>query len=534
MNVRPETHAATHDPDRIWCNLSYDVAWEASPAGVIRCRTVLNRRGDIFKAVEGVNLRAVFCEGRKKSAHELLQEGRPIRHAEVRLPRAFGPERLYLTAGPVPGGGAAGTFCAVDPQSDEVFNGHLALLNHVTEARAREEDYRYEAEIMLQGLRVLLSQSTTAQKIRDLAGLAVSAIRGTAHIVLEVQRDGGIRSLADGTPPIKDGKALAPLWQSHPSPVSLHREGEVHTRQLRALVAKSDGDVAVIFLPVASDSIALVCASRRDGGFRPEDIGFASRFALVLRQALVLKDEQDKLVQAARLSALGQMSASLAHELRQPLNTISMAAQNLELMAENGPVSAETLTAKVSRILGQIERASQIMDRIRRFSRKGGGVFAEIDIAQLVEGVRLLMEHDVVAAGIRLVVDVPHGIRLCCDAIQIEQVLTNLVRNAMDALMGIGTVGKTDNGAITIRGRRTEGGTSLRVEDNGPGFPADVVRRPLETFYTSKGAEAGTGLGLSICHMIARHHAGDLEIGNSAGGAFVELRLPERSNTPKA
>ena len=149
----------------------------------------------------------------------------------------------------------------------------------------------------------------------------------------------------------------------------------------------------------------MICASRRSQGFLPEDIGFASRFALILKQALVLKDEQDKLVQSGKLSALGQMSASLAHELRQPLNTISVAAQNLEMMAEKGPVASDVLTQKITRILAQVERASQIMDRIRRFSRKGGGQQTEADLTELAQGVRLLMEHVLMPAGVTLEIE---------------------------------------------------------------------------------------------------------------------------------
>lgn len=530
MSAQTGSRIATTGPDQLWRDLNFDVTWEASPAGVIRCRSVLNRRRDIFEAVEGLDLRAVQCGSLGKNVHELLQQGRPIRHMEVRLPNMFGPERLYLTAGLLPDGGSAGTFCAIDPHSDEVFRGQLLLLDHVTESRAREEEYRREAEIMLQGLRVLLGSSPVSQKLETLADLIVEAIGGAAHAILEVHRDGRVRAIGAGGPKITDNKALSTLCRSNQSPVTLHKDGEEHTAQLRMLLDASRGDVALILLPVTSESIALVCASRRSEGFKPEDIGFASRFALILQQALMLKDEQEKLIQAARLSALGQMSASLAHELRQPLNTISVAAQNLELMAESGTVPGKTLASKAERIRQQVERASQIMDRIRRFSRKNGGAFSDVDISQLVEGVRLLMEPDLLAAGIRLEIDVPSDLHLQCDAIQIEQVLTNLVRNAMDALLGIGSAGKTADGVIAIRSRRTGESVSFRVEDNGPGFPGDVASRPLETFYTSKSAEAGTGLGLSICHMIAREHAGSLQIGNYEGGAFVELQLPQRTH----
>jgi two-component system C4-dicarboxylate transport sensor histidine kinase DctB len=228
------------------------------------------------------------------------------------------------------------------------------------------------------------------------------------------------------------------------------------------------------------------------------------------------------------MSALGQMSASLAHELRQPLNTISMTAQNLELMVQDGHATPEIMRTKIDRIMAQVDRASQIMDRIRRFSRKGGAALAPTDLAQLAQGVRVLMDHLLIPAGVHLEIAVPPGLTVPCDAVKIEQVLVNLVRNAMDAICGIGSVAKNEKRAIAIRGEKTEHGVVLRVEDNGPGFPADVSKWPLETFFTTKNADAGTGLGLSICQLIAREHAGKLELGNHADGAYAALHLPGR------
>jgi len=530
MLADPKNRTSVITADQLWRDLSYDIGWEASGSGIIRCRTVHNRRNDIFKAVDGVDLRTVWCESSHKSAFELLDEKQGFRHVEIRLPAMFGPERLYLTARCLPDGGSTGTICAVDPRGDEVIKSQLALLRHITQTRAREEDYRIEAETMLRGLQILLSPATTSQKLETLIGLAVDAIRGGMHIAMEIQRDGRVRPLKAGTPALAKAQMLTLLCRQQQTPVSIHKEGEPHTAELRKLLEAGRCDVALMLLPVASSDIALLCAPRRDSGFRPEDVGLANRFALIVQQALVLKDEQDKLIQAARLSALGQMSASLAHELRQPLNAISMVAQNLELMIERGPVAPDTLSTKVSRIAEQVLRASKIMDRIRRFSRKNTEALALVDIAQLVEGVRLLMEHDLIAAGIRLELDIRQDIAVRCDAVQIEQVLTNLIRNAMDALLGIGTAEKTANGTIAIRACETEDGIALRVEDNGPGFPDDVACRQLETFYTSKSSEFGTGLGLSVCHMIAREHAGSLEVGNHDSGAFVELRLPKRSD----
>src|ERR1700748_50102 len=152
------------------------------------------------------------------------------------------------------------------------------------------------------------------------------------------------------------------------------------------------------------------------------------------------------------------MAESLANELRQPLNAISMIAQNIELMVERGPVPTETLQTKIPRIIDQVERASKIMDRVRRFSRKAGDAIEKVDLPALIEGVRLLMEHDLVAAGIRLEIDMPADLCVRCDAIQVEQVLTNLIRNAADVLRGIGTATETANGVITVRGSRKDSG----------------------------------------------------------------------------
>ncbi|HVU21449.1 MAG TPA: ATP-binding protein [Rhizomicrobium sp.] len=459
---------------------------------------------------------------------ELLQERPSLRHTEIRLPKMFGPERLYITARRALDGAAAGTVSAIDPHGNDMLRSEVAFLNKVAAARAREEDLRNEVELMLEGLRTLLGPFTVSQKLETLTGLAVRALGGASPVVIELRRDGRVASLLRETPRAVDARVLQSLCRLQETPVSVHRDGAPNTEALRRVLGAHAGDVALMLLPIASENLALLCAPARKEGFRAENVGLASRFALILQQALVLKGEQDKLVQAARLSALGQMSASLAHELRQPLNTISMVAQNLELVMEKGPVPPDQLAAKLTRIGEQVDRAAKIMDRIRRFSRKCSEPLAVVDAAQLVEGVRLLMEHDLLAAQIRLMVDVPKDLALHCDAIQVEQVLTNLVRNAMDVLQGIGTAEKTERGCVVISARETETHVVLRVEDNGPGFPTDVQSRPLETFYTSKDADTGTGLGLSICHMIAREHAGSLDVGNHENGAFVELRLPRR------
>lgn len=512
-----------------WRGLGFDVGWQATSGGVIRCHSVYNGRSDVFNAVEGLNLGDIRCDSRACSALELLQEGPWIRHVAIRPPRRFGPERLYMTAQLFPTGEVIGTFCALKPNLDDLLQGQAALLSQMSDARNREESYRQEAEVMLQGLRLLLSPSATIEKLECLADLLVKAIRGKSGLVLRVAPDGTARRL-DGTALSQsDSRAVAESLRDQDHPVTIHDAKTAPAAVLRKLTGFCAGEVALILLPFAAERFALLCGADRSGHFAPEDVGFSSRFTLILKQAVILKEEQDKLVQSAKLSILGQMSANLAHELRQPLNTIGMAAQNLELMGENGPIAQEVLQAKVTRILGQVDRASQIMDRVRRFSRTSGDDFATVGLLELAQRIQVFTEHLLLASGVRLEIDIPPGLCAVCDTVQIEQVLANLVRNAVDALAGIGCARATENGVIALRARKASHGIVIRVEDNGPGFPAALLQRSIETFFTTKSADSGTGLGLSICNTIAREHAGRLVLGNrDGGGACVELHLPER------
>ena len=374
----------------------------------------------------------------------------------------------------------------MEARFDESLRGQANLLSQVSLARSREESYRQEAQTMLEGLRLLLGEATTVEKLESLGRLLADAIKGASSLVLRVGRDGSPRTLTGAVLPPSQRSAIMALWLLQDSPVCIHRETASHVRPVHSLLDVRSGEIALISLPASSESIVLICSAGRAGDFVLEDVGFGSRFALILRQAAILKEEQDKLVQSAKLSILGQMSASLAHELRQPLNTIGMAAQNLELMTESGGVSSDVLKSKIERILGQVDRASKIIDRVRRFSRKGEDIFTPTNLAGLAQGVQVLVEHLLLASGARLDVEVPDNLQLCCDGVQIEQVLANLVRNAVDALSGVGSAYASEDGVILIRGWKSAHETVLRVQDNGPGFPDHVLGRPVETFSRPK------------------------------------------------
>src|SRR5690606_10537878 len=146
--------------------------------------------------------------------------------------------------------------------------------------------------------------------------------------------------------------------------------------------------IAVLSLPLRGDAAFVVCATRRPQGFAAADLDFADRFTLLLRQAMFLREEQSQLAHSAKMAALGQMSASIAHELRQPLNTISLAVQNLEFILDAPEIDGGAASKKIKRVLAQVDRASEVNDRMRRLGRKSVGENEPVilrDVASNVE-----------------------------------------------------------------------------------------------------------------------------------------------------
>src|ERR1700761_2995096 len=138
MSARTGVPDMTGEGDAPWRSLGTDVNWEAGESGIIRCRAVLNRRTDVFEAVEGLNLRDIRCEGRAENVFELLRDGRLIRNAGVRLSKHFGPDRLYMSGRRLPTGNTIGIFYAIEPRLDESLRGQASLLTQISQARSRE------------------------------------------------------------------------------------------------------------------------------------------------------------------------------------------------------------------------------------------------------------------------------------------------------------------------------------------------------------------------------------------------------------
>ena len=236
-----------------------------------------------------------------------------------------------------------------------------------------------------------------------------------------------------------------------------------------------------------------------------------------------------ELAHAARLSTIGELTSGIAHEINQPLTAMVNFAEASLRMLRSGNADPQKLEDALGQITVQGQRAGRIVRHIRRLARKGESERLEADLGRLVRDVLDLVSRELRASGIALRLILGSDLATVkCDRIQIEQVVLNLVRNAMDVL----EEGPAQGRELTIRTQTGTGGAiELRVEDTGAGFEADSSERIFETFFTTKAD--GLGMGLSISRSIIEDHGGRLWASpRPGGGAIFYVSLP--SGEPEA
>jgi C4-dicarboxylate-specific signal transduction histidine kinase len=219
----------------------------------------------------------------------------------------------------------------------------------------------------------------------------------------------------------------------------------------------------------------------------------------------------------SRLSTAGQMASGLAHELNQPLAAIMNYASVALLQAESQKTSPPVLLDALREIMNETRRAGAIISRMKTFVRKQQTESAPVEVNALVEESLNLLSFELRHQEIRprrvLAEKLP---LVMADPIQIEQVIVNLVYNAMDAMKGSSPA----IDALTIQTALQSGGRAVEVSvvDRGPGIAPDNMARLFEAFFTTK--TNGLGMGLNICRTIIESHGGRLEAAANPGGGM--------------
>ncbi len=262
----------------------------------------------------------------------------------------------------------------------------------------------------------------------------------------------------------------------------------------------------------------------------------ALRDALAAREAMEarMRGAQEEAEHLSRLSVLGELSGTLAHELNQPLAAITNYASSLVRRADNQRITEAAVREAATEIVGQAERAAGILSRIRAFARKRTASREAVAPRELVdEAVALFRGMLAHAPPVAVSDTLPPATRVEVDRLQIQQVLLNLLKNAWDA----SRTQPPERQRIDIRLDVEAGSLRIAVRDYGSGLDEAARKYLFESFFTTKAD--GLGLGLSICRSIAEAHGGRLsadaptttaEFGD-AGALFV-LSLPLRTQPP--
>jgi len=229
---------------------------------------------------------------------------------------------------------------------------------------------------------------------------------------------------------------------------------------------------------------------------------------------------QNQVNQLQQLTAMGHLTATLAHDLGTPLHSIAGLAR---LLLERGDWAPD-VSRKLELIVQQTQRLHNVIQNIRRATRPPEPHFEATTVEELLNETVPLVEPLIQRANISLQVHAPGDLpRLHVDRYRIQTALMNLIQNATEALAG------KENGVITVSASLDPAGKQLAISigDNGPGIPPELLDRICEPFFSTHGEEGLRGLGLAIVQDIMKVHSGHVQItGNPTGGTTVSLYLP--------
>lgn len=281
----------------------------------------------------------------------------------------------------------------------------------------------------------------------------------------------------------------------------------------REVVAqRKDGSVFPAFLSVGAVQ-----------GAEPRFVGFIRDVSATRKAEEDSHRLQDRLMHVSRLATVGEMASGIAHELNQPLAAIATYAHACDRLLSTPEPEIDEVQSALKQIADQAVRAGDIIRRLRNLARTDESIRTPVDINSVIEELTDLIQIDARAHGVqyrqKLAPDLP---RVTVDRAQIQQVILNLVRNALEAL----ALGQLDVSEVVISTRQNEQGeVEIAVCDSGPGVDNYIAHRIFDPFCSTK--PTGTGLGLPISRTIVHTHGGTLDYKpNVPSGACFVVKLP--------
>jgi signal transduction histidine kinase len=229
-----------------------------------------------------------------------------------------------------------------------------------------------------------------------------------------------------------------------------------------------------------------------------------------------LQETQQQLIQSEKLAAVGQLTAGIVHDVKNPLAVIKGISEEIQ---EDGGLEPEVST-QITTIRDNATRATRIVTDLLKFARQSTPVMKRQNIVETLRTSVRLTDFIARKAGVEVQLEVPEDTMMVTyDATQIEQVIVNLMQNAVQAM--------PDGGLLKLGLSRTDNGVVISVEDTGVGIPEENLRRIFDPFFTTKPEGEGTGLGLSVSYGIVSRHRGLIDVKSTLGkGTAFTVELP--------
>lgn len=371
----------------------------------------------------------------------------------------------------------------------------------------RDISQRKQAEAARDHLAAIVQSTTDAVIGKNLAGFITSWNNGAEKTYGYTPAEAIGRPISMLTP--------RELQDEIPRLIERIRHGEVITNYQTMRVTKGGRrlDMSITLSPIRDQAGEIIGVST------------IARDVTDLKQAQErIQEITAEMIHMSRLTAMGQLSSSLAHELNQPLTAVANYAEAARQLLAASPNPPPRVGEFLEKVAGQADRAGQIIRRLRGFVEKGSIERAEASLGEMVKEATALATIGTAADAIQLTYELaPDLPPIEIDKVQIQQVVVNLVRNAVEVLRG------AERRMLAVRtARGADGYQEVTVADTGPGIAPEIADQLFKPFVTTKSD--GMGIGLSICQSIIEAHGGRIWTEpNPGGGTIFRFVVPEHA-----